>query len=151
MNVITLTSFIDEMEKIAALIRPSVVAEGAQAAKNLIREGWQAGRWMGAGKYTKYLPVGEKSLTLGSAAALAPSALRKEDPSGSGRSRLERVGALAGGTLAGIAGARAGLIPSIAVGMGGEYLGGRAGRLVSKRKAPSVAAPPPSMPPDAQT
>lgn len=137
-----------------------------------IREGWEYGSdipghgWLGAGYQapkdagllhkgfegvtslgglTKYLPVGPKSMTLGFTAASLPGALRKEDPSGEGRSRVERMGGVLGGTVAGLAGARTGIIPSVAIGMAGDYAGSRLGRLVSPRRPGGV--PPPAYEP----
>lgn len=157
-----------------------LLRKGGQRLGRAIKEGWEAGAdvpgrgWLGSGYQakptdsmfskafegvtslggtTKYLPVGPKAMTVGFTGMALPGAVSKEDPTGEGRSRAERVGSLAGGTVAGLASAKMGLVPAIAAGMGGDFVGGRAGRLLSRKpKRPvSVAAPPPPMPPDAQT
>jgi len=93
----------------------------------------------------------------------AHAALKKEDPTGQGRSRSERVGALVGGTTAGLLTLphtrfALGLPVAIAGGMAGESVGGRIGRMVGPRRKmppapvnqPADAAPPESMaPPEA--
>lgn len=132
----------------------------AQAGADLLRRGWSSGSgWMGAGKeiprgagmlrkgyenvaslggLTKHLPVGPKSLTVAGAALGANEARKKEDPSGKGRSRAERVGGVVGGTIGGIAGGAMGLPGAIATGVGGEYLGARIGRAIKGRKPAPV-------------
>lgn len=93
---------------------------------------------MGGGRRTKgltaYLPVGQKALLTAGAATQLPGALKKEDPSGKGRSRTERLGGLAAGTATGIATSRLGMVPAIAAGLAGEAAGAGAGRLVRHRK-----------------
>jgi hypothetical protein len=117
-----------------------------------MKEGWkemgaQGGEGLagGAGTKMRHIPLGAR---LGTAAMLIPSlaqAPQAEDPTGQGRSRTERVGVVAGG----LAGSLAGTIPMAVTkrltGVGGmaipmlagyggmvagEYLGGKAGKLV---------------------
>jgi hypothetical protein len=85
------------------------------------------------GGATKHLPVGTKSLMLAGTAAMLPSTLKKEDPSGQGRSRAERLTGLAGSTVGGLFGVGAMLnsgrfgtgTSNIAGGIGGSMLGER--------------------------
>lgn len=154
--------------KIVHTVKPAL-----KAGADLMRKGWntggnQTGRfkgWMGAGKeisattgtagkiyenvstlggLTKHLPVGPKALTVGFGALQAKDALKKEDPSGQGRSRAERLGSTIGGTAAGIAGGAMGIPGAIATGIAGDYLGGRAGRLIKGRKPVPQPSPPAS-------
>lgn len=139
----------------------------ARAVGRYMHKGWNTGGnatgrfqgWMGAGReaasgragkafetvsslggLTRYLPVGPKSLTVGFGALGANNALKKEDPAGQGRSRTERIGSLIGGTAAGIAGGNMGILGSMATGIAGDYVGGRIGRAISKRKPPTQPA-----------
>ena len=164
MNDVTLHAFLDEMEKIAFMrnvgtkivqtLRPA-----AKAAGEYMKKGWNTGGggtgklkgWMGAGYegggvidkvtslggLTKHIPVGPKALTVGFGALGAKDALKKEDESGQGRARSERMGSVIGGTVAGIAGGAMGLPGAIATGIAGDYAGGKLGKLVGKRKPPA--------------
>jgi hypothetical protein len=67
---------------------------------NWVRQGWSGG---GAGPNR----LG-KALTVLPAALAMPGALKKEDPTGQGRSRVERLGDVAGQTVGGLAGFGAG-------------------------------------------
>lgn len=76
----------------------------------------------------------------------AKAALRKEDPSGKGRSRAERVGRLVGSTSAGLLTlpyTRFGLgIPvNLAGTLAGEAVGSRIGRMLGPRRNPAQAPP----------
>lgn len=100
-----------------------------------MRKGWadvggvhgSRGGWYGAkDTWREKLPVGGKTMTVGFTAAGLPSALKKEDPTGRGRSRAERLAQLGAGTLGGIAGVGAvmkgkspGLLRSMVGGFGG--------------------------------
>jgi hypothetical protein len=55
------------------------------------------------GGLTKKLPVGTKSLQVATTALQAPAAFAKEDPTGQGRTRAERVTGLAGNAVGGLA------------------------------------------------
>lgn len=119
MDTATVSAFGDELEKIAMFgAMGKAVSRGwhypaGMWTKKVVDGGksaWepaQKATFMGKGKITKYLPVGDKSFATGVAALGAPSALAKEDPSGQGRSRTERVSGLVGSTLGGFAGAGA--------------------------------------------
>lgn len=100
--------------------------------------------WMGKGKVTKYLPVGDKSLTTGFTGMMIPAAIRKEDSMGLERSRGERVSGLAGGTVGGLLGMGAmshlpmkgwGLTRTIAGGVIGGMAGEHAATMPFRRKA----------------
>lgn len=100
-----------------------------------MRKGWAdlggahgaKGGWMGAqDSWRKNLPIGGKSMAVGFTAMGVPSAMKKEDPSGRGRSRTERMLQLGAGTIGGIAGVGAvmkgkspGFLRSAVGGMGG--------------------------------
>jgi hypothetical protein len=119
MNATTYRAFSEEMVKIA------IIGAIGKGFKSALQAGWKdTGNWMGSGKYTSKLPIGGKSITVGLAAAGVPGALKKEDPTGEGRSRMERGLDLAGNVAGGV------------VGMGaGRLLGGRlaaAGKLGPK-------------------
>ena len=168
MNDATIRGFVDEMEKIAFMrnLGTRIVSSAKPAAK-FVNQSWNSSSgWMGAGKeivpaslhnagtgrlgrayenvaslggLTKHLPVGQKSLTVGFGALGVKDALKKEDESGLGRSRAERMGKAVGGTVAGIAGmgmgtSARGMIGGMAAGVGGDYLGGRLGRAIKGRK-----------------
>jgi len=150
------TAFIANLgTKIVHTLKPAY-----KAGAELMHRGWNTGGggkgalkgWMGAGKdqatslpgkiyenvaslggLTKHLPVGPKALTVGFGALGAKDALKKEDESGQGRSRAERMGSVIGGTAAGIAGGAMGLPGAVATGIAGDYLGGRAGRAIKGR------------------
>jgi hypothetical protein len=90
---------------------------------------------MGKGRFTKYLPIGDKSIATAFVGASLPGALKKEDPHGLDRSRAERLSGLAGSTLGGFMGTgalaslpmkRFKLLRAIAGGLGGSMLGERA-------------------------
>lgn len=101
----------------------------------------------GAGLRGRYIPFGAR---LGMASMLAPEAVgaaRDIDPTGQGRSKLERVGGVAGGLVGNIVGSLppsvtarlgfgGGVAASMLAGTGGQllgkYLGGAAGRLADK-------------------
>jgi hypothetical protein len=146
-----------------------VAKRGGKRVLDAVREGWHAGAdvpgrgWLGTGYQasptdsrlhkviegvtslggtTKYLPVGPKALTVGFTGLALPGAIKKEDPTGEGKSRLERVGSLAGGTVAGLASAKMGLIPALAIGAGGDIAGGTIGRVLSPRRRVLQAPPP---------
>ena len=130
-----------------AEIRKEVAARGANPAKWLGR-GWETFSegaakdqgltrgWTGSGKFTKYLPIGPKALTLGFGAMTAPTAFADEDITGQGKSKKERVGGWIGSNIGAIAGsmpAKAGLlglVPAIGGMMGGQYVGEAIGRAV---------------------
>ena len=138
------------------------IAHTLKPAGELIQKGWNTGGnksgfapgWFGAGKegkgiyesvtslggLTSHLPVGPKSMTVGFGALGARDALKKEDESGQGRSRDERVGSLVGGTAAGIAGGAMGLPGAIVTGIAGDYAGSRIGRAIQGR-TPTPAVP----------
>lgn len=88
------------------------------------------------GGATKYLPVGTKSLTLIGGAMDLHQGLKKEDPTGQGRSRVERLSGAAGGTLAGLAASPLGL-KALPIGMAAGWAAGRLGRAISPRKTPN--------------
>lgn len=155
MNPVTLSAFLDEVGLIkeAAGIMQNVGSRIAQTmskgwnhpsmawgGQGFVRDatrgrlGNAAEHAMTLGGATKYLPVGGKSMTVGMGALGIPGAVAKEDPSGQGRSRAERLGGLAAGTAAGVALAPAGLVTQIAGGIGSDVAGSAIGRAISGRK-----------------
>ena len=132
-----------------------------------LKQGWNAGGWNRAQELAnvgelaskspraqalnRFIP-GNKAVTLGSTALMAPGAISQEDPTGQGRSRAERIGALTGGTLLGLAstpymhgGFAAPMIAGTAASMVGDTVGGKMGKMVGKlkkRKIPDSTNPP---------
>lgn len=104
------------------------------------------------GDVTRALPIGDKSIVTGLTALSAPSALKKEDHEGLGRSRAERVSGLVGGSVGGLMGMgalaslpmkRLGITRSIVGGLGGGIIGERmaTGPFRRARAEMPVAAP----------
>jgi hypothetical protein len=168
----TLEGFFSEMEKIAGFKQNigNRIVHSSKKTTNLLSSGWNDyGGWKGEGMnlkgkgragrafervtslggLTKHLPVGNKSLIVGGGLVDLNDARKKEDPSGRGRSRLERLSGVVGGTAAGIAASPLGL-GAIPVAIGGGMVGGAIGRRLSPRKKPkplsSPATPTPVMP-----
>lgn len=131
----------------------------AQEANTMLRQGKTVGKlgtkWAKGKGAGRFLP-GNKALTLAGTAMMAPGAFKKEDPTGQGRSRTERIGALAGNTVGGLIGAPYGFSGSIAgsvVGeLGGKYLGRAVNKVTGKKKpkAAPVAQREPELPEPAQ-
>jgi len=105
-------AFLDEMTKFGqGGVLSSVGNAGRQMGK-WIGKGWhdpigsgaKGWKWMGKGKYTRHLPIGGKSITVGLTSLAVPGALKKEDPYGMGRSRTERTTDLGASTVGGLAG-----------------------------------------------
>lgn len=98
------------------------------AAEELSRRGWT-----GAGKYTKYIPWGNKGMATGFSAMAIPDIVNapKATPTG-GDSALERgIGEL--GSAAGIvAGTGLGFVPAMGMWYGGQRLGSRLGRVLDR-------------------
>ena len=155
MNITMIRGFSDELEKIAFMANVGTkIVNTIKPVGKYLQKGWNAGGWMGAGKQgpgafesvtslgglTKHLPVGNKSLTVGFGALQAKDAIKKEDPTGQGRSRAERMGSLVGGTAAGLAGMNMGLVGGMATGIGGDIVGGKLGKLVGGKRRPPPAA-----------
>jgi hypothetical protein len=121
---------------------------------NWVRAGWkemgaQGGEgWAGgAGTAMRHIPVGAKAMTAGFAIPGASQVTQKEDPTGKGRSRTERVGELAGGLIGGVAATIPQLVTKRLTGIGGaaipllagtggfmagEYLGAKAGKAIDE-------------------
>jgi hypothetical protein len=120
-----------------------------------MKEGWKSplNTWGGQGKVTKWLPIGQKSLAVGFAAPGLVDAYKasKEAPTptgedGPGEKVLGELGGT-GGFLAGMASKR--FLPGMALMMGGQYLGGRMGRVVDRLRGgadlrTAVGAPSPT-------
>lgn len=104
----TYEAFTDELEKIALMGTLGRAGKSiGRGAKNLLREGWNEGGWMGKGKITKNLPVGMKSQTVGFTALGVPTVMSKRDPIGKSRTRGERGAELTGYTAGGLMGSGA--------------------------------------------
>jgi len=81
----------------------------------------------------KGLPVGAKSMMALTTAAMLPSVLRKEDPTGQERSRAERAAGLVGSTVGGLFGVGS-LLGSGKMGpMGSNVVGGMGGSMLGER------------------
>ena len=108
-------------------------AVGAAKYKSMGRAGKAFENVMSLGGATKHLPVGAKPLMALSTATMLPGAVSKEDPSGQGRSRAERISGLVGSTAGGLFGVGAMLnsgkfgptASNFAGGIGGSMLGER--------------------------
>jgi phage tail tape-measure protein len=131
-----------------------------QEARTMLQQGKKVGKlgtkWSTGKGVGRFLP-GNKAITLASSAAMIPSTFKKEDPSGQGKSRAERIGSLAGNTVGGLIGAPYGFSGSIAgsvIGdVGGRYLGKAVNKVTGKKKpkkAPAVAQREPELPEPAQ-
>lgn len=90
----------------------------------------------GQGDFTKYLPVGEKSLVAGFGASEIPGIVNAPEatPTGEG-SKLERLGSLLGGSAGWIAGTGTGFLPSVALYMAAAKAGSSAGRVADRMRA----------------
>jgi hypothetical protein len=91
----------------------------------------------GVGTKMRYLPMGAKATAMTSSLPELRNALKKEDPTGQGRSQTERigraVGSVAGGLLGNLPGSvtsRLGMVGGIAGGMGATMLGSEVGKRV---------------------
>lgn len=116
-----------------------------------LRKGWQhTGDWMGKGKLTQHLPIGNKSLTVAFGAATAPAAFSKDDTSGQNRSRFHRIARWTGNQAGGLIGAPYGLTGGIVGAAAGEAAGSLAGRtadLVQRLRHPAPAVVPQAVTP----
>lgn len=90
-------------------------ARQAGGAQGVLKELGERG-WVGKGQYSKYMPVGSKSLVAGLPLAFAPAELKKGDPEFTGQGRAERAGRLAGETAGWVAGAPIGAAGGAALG-----------------------------------
>lgn len=120
-------------------------------AEDLSRRGWTgAGSTKGLGRVTKYLPVGNKSLSVGLTGMAIPDIVNAPEPTptGEGGALETGIGEL-GGMLGMIAGTgKVGLVPGAAMWYGGRKLSGRLGRVLDRVRAGSswgdaVSAPSP--------
>lgn len=100
-----------------AYVTPESAGRTRQLAERLSRAGWT-----GAGRFTKYVPLGDKATMLGVAPAFAAHGL-STGATGPG----EEVGATLGWTIPGILAAGTG-IPGAAATIAAGYYGGQLGR-----------------------
>lgn len=77
----------------------------------------------------KNLGPGMKALMLGGAGMDAYEALAKNDPTGKGRGRVERVGASVGSQVGGLIGTPFGITGGVAAGLIGRKIGGTVGKI----------------------
>ena len=144
MNPVTYVAFVDEMTKIALAVPGRAVV---RKAGELLRSGWHSGGRFG------------KVMTVGSTAVMLPEAVAKEDPTGRGRSRAERLSRLTGSTVGGLVGGAVhpgffqSMAGGLAGGIAGDVAGGHLARLPGKamRKVRSIAAKPQPVPPSTET
>lgn len=162
---ITLNGFGDEMEKISGLIgdvgrtakkwmstgwnKPAGMFEkvrhtegalkGQKAMDTAGKQVWRErpnATWMGQGKITKHLPVGDKSIVTGLTGMAVPAAVSQEDREGLGRSRSERMSGLAGGTAGSLMGMGAlAHLPIKGLGITRAIIGGIGGGIAGERLA----------------
>jgi hypothetical protein len=102
-----------------------------RAAKHLGQKGWT-----GKGRFTKYLPVGQKAMYAGLTGAFGVPAVieaAKKQPTATGEGGVGEVGL---GELAGlggmVAGTGLGLLPAMALYGAGSYVGSKAGRIIDR-------------------
>lgn len=116
-------------------------------AERLSRSGWT-----GAGKATKYLPVGNKGLTVGFTAMGIPGIVNAPNATPTGEGARAEMGlgeaAMGLGTLLS-AGSSIGMIPATAMIMGGREVGSRLGRVIDRVRSgasvrDAVSAPSPT-------
>jgi len=109
-----------------------------------MKEGWKATWDPKLGKGGGKLSGG---LMLAGTAASVAGAVPKKDPTGRQESRLTRGMRAGAGFATGLAAAKHGIIPGIALGVAGDVAAGYAGRRIDKMRkyAPpgAVQAPPP--------
>ena len=141
MSPITFSAFADELVKIAGFQQNvgNAIVHTAKGAGKLLHQGWTSGGTFG------------KVTTLAGTGLMLPGAVSKEDPTGQGRTRTERMAGLAGGTLGGLAGGASpsflkSMVGGLAGGVGGEMIAGRAARTLSPRKKTPVAQQPEQAP-----
>jgi hypothetical protein len=144
-----LNGFSDEMEKISGFMQnlgtrvmwsptgrtaQAVMKNPIEATKRGIMSSFRDPRTGKVG----FMRPGQRfnqSLLLGGTALAGASALKKDDPDQVGAGRAERVGKFLGGTALGFAAAPyGGLVSGIAAGIGGEMLGGAAGKVVDRAR-----------------
>ena len=101
-----------------------------------MKKGWRSSKWLGETGIWKKLPVGQKSLAVG---FMAPGLYdtykamkEKPTPTGEGGVGEHLLGELGGtgGFIAGMATKR--VLPGMALMMGGQYLGGKMGRIIDR-------------------
>lgn len=105
-----------------------------------VAEEMSRGGWTGAGRITKYLPLGGKGMTAAGAALSIPGIIDAArsgpvGPTGEGGLFETGLGSLAG--LAGftIPGTRLGILPAVAIGSGAQHLGGKLGRVLDRLRS----------------
>jgi hypothetical protein len=168
-------TLVKELDQYAPRTAHTYADGHAENCKTASVGGWAAGKAQNAAKYLRSLPhaiprnVGNtvkgfanpvasmrkgwhsdnnlgRALTVGFAGMDAMDAMKKNDPSGRGRGRAERVGAAIGNTAGGLVGLPHGTFSGGAVGSAiGSYVGGKAGRMVDGAvkvvRKPSVPKP----------
>jgi hypothetical protein len=102
-----------------------------------MKQGWHA-TWHNP--KTSGGTLGRAMFGLGTLASGA-TAIPKNDPTGRDESRTTRAMRFAGGTALGIAGMKRGVIPSIALGIGGDVAAGAIGRRIDKAKGYRPSTP----------
>lgn len=119
-------------------------------SRNMLAAGLPVGargkNWAGGKGIGRHLPGG-KALTVATGLMMAPEALKKEDPTGRGRSRAERIGSFIGNQAGGLIGTPYGLSGAIAGSLVGEGAGKVVGKAFNKitgkkKKKPEQAATP---------
>lgn len=116
-------------------------------AERLSRSGWT-----GAGKATKYLPIGTKGLTVGFTAAGIPSVINAAPATPTGEGGKAEAGLAEAATGLGTllaTGGGIGIVPAMGLMMGGRAVGSRLGRVIDRVRAgaslpDAISAPSPT-------
>ena len=105
-----------------------------------LAEGLSRRGWTGAGRATKYLPVGMKSWQAVPPALMVPSIINAPAPTQTGENAaLEQgIGEL-GGAAGAIMGTGIGIVPAMGLWYGGRQVGSRLGRVLDRMRAGATA------------
>ncbi len=100
-------------------------------AEELSRRGWT-----GAGRATKYMPVGQKGIAGAFTASAVPHIMEAKDPSRTGEGgALQRGLGELGGAAGFVAGTGLGLAPALGLWWGADKAGGKLGKILDRLRA----------------
>jgi hypothetical protein len=103
------------------------VGDIVESPSGALRHGWNE-------TWGPKVGFGGKAMFVGGTALQAADLARDGDITGRGESRMTRGMRLVGGTIAGTAGMKRGILPSIALGIGGDVAAGAVGRKIDKAR-----------------